>query len=263
MYKRQAHGVERIHIDNLNYTSKDPFSVKLKNISFTVRGGEILGIAGVAGNGQTELMSVLSGEVKDLDEPSIIKFNDQMVTSKGAAERRLLGAGFVPEQRQGHAAVTEMSLVENVLLTALKTCDLEKSGFIDQAKARSFAERIISNFDVRTTGVQAETGSLSGGNLQKFIVGREILQQPSILIIEQPTWGVDVGAAIILRRALLDLAKSGAAVIIISQDLDEIFEVCNKIAVMADGMISILGDIAAVSLEEIGVLMGGQRYEHQ
>ena len=257
-----AHGVERIHIDNLNYTSKDPFSVKLKNISFTVRGGEILGIAGVAGNGQTELMSVLSGEVKDLDEPSIIKFNDQMVTSKGAAERRLLGAGFVPEQRQGHAAVTEMSLVENVFLTALKTCGLEKSGFIDQAKARSFAESIISNFDVRTTGVQAETGSLSGGNLQKFIVGREILQQPSILIIEQPTWGVDVGAAIILRRALLDLAKSGAAVIIISQDLDEIFEVCNKIAVMADGMISILGDIVAVSMEEIGVLMGGQRYEH-
>ena len=163
----------------------------------------------------------------------------------------------MPEQRQGHAAVTEMSLVENVFLTALKTCDLEKSGFIDQAKARSFAESIISNFDVRTTGVQAETGRLSGGNLQKFIVGRELLQQPSILIIEQPTWGVDVGAAIILRRALLDLAKSGAAVIIISQDLDEIFEVCNKIAVMADGMISILGDIAAVSMEEIGVLMAG------
>ena len=252
-------GVERICVDNLYHTSKDPFSVKLKDISFTVCSGEILGIAGVAGNGQTELMSVLSGENTDVSQSSIIRFNNQTVTSKGPGERRLVGAGFVPEQRQGHAAVTEMSLLDNVFLTALKTGYMENKGFIDRSKARTFAESVISKFDVRTTGVQAETGSLSGGNLQKFIVGRELLQQPSILIIEQPTWGVDVGAAIILRRALLDLAKSGAAVIIISQDLDEIFEICDRIAVIADGNLSTLGDIASVSMEEIGVFMSGQK----
>ena len=248
---------DRIIVKSLSSKSSDPLCVNLKDISLSVRGGEILGIAGVAGNGQTELMAALSGEDNQLDSSSIIQFDNRLVTSMNPAERRALGAGFIPEQRQGHAAIGEMNLVENTLLTARKKAKLENKGFVRFFDAMRFTEKIISTFDVRTTGVKAEAGSLSGGNLQKFIVGREMLQHPGILVIAQPTWGVDVGAAVVLRRTLLDLAKNGCAVLMISQDLDEIYEICSRIAVIAEGKLSSVWDIGAVSLDQIGLLMSG------
>jgi simple sugar transport system ATP-binding protein len=136
-----------------------------------------------------------------------------------------------------------------------------RNGLIAAGEAAGFAGKIIGTFDVRTTGPQAEARSLSGGNLQKFIVGREILQAPGILVVSQPTWGVDAGAAAAIHQALLDLADAGTAVLVISQDLDEIFSICDRIAVIYQGRLSDARPIRDITVEEIGLLMGGAHPE--
>ena len=177
------------------------------------------------------------------------------------AERRVLGASFVPEERYGHAAIKEMSLKDNALLTTSQKLNLVKKGFLQSNEICDLTHKIISDFDVRTTGLEMETGNLSGGNLQKFILGREILQNPRILIVSQPTWGVDAGAAVFLRKSLLDLAAQGCAILIISQDLDEIFEICDRIAVLYQGTLSPLINTESASVDQIGLLMGGKTTE--
>ena len=248
---------DRVLVSGLSVPSDDQFGVDLRDVSFKVRRGEIVGVAGVAGNGQTELMAALCGEVIAGDQPDAIRYDGLSAGALDPAERRALGATFVPEERNGHASVKDMSLAENAFLTASRRMKLISRGLMCAADIRSFADTVISTFDVRTSGVSAEAGSLSGGNLQKFIVGREILQEPGILVISQPTWGVDAGAAATIRQALLDLARRGCAVLVISQDLDEIFEICDRIVVISEGRVSEARDIDAVTVEEVGLLMGG------
>ena len=251
----------RLQINKLNLKSNDPFGMDLKNISFDIQEGEVLGIAGVAGNGQTELMAALSGEVVQNDSPDNITFDHVCVSGMGVAERRAMGASFVPEERYGHAAIKEMSLKDNALLTTSQKINLVKKGFLQSNEICDLTQKIISDFDVRTTGLEMETGNLSGGNLQKFILGREILQNPRILIVSQPTWGVDAGAAVFLRKSLLDLAARGCAILIISQDLDEIFEICDRIAVLYQGTLSPSITRESASVHQIGLLMGGKTGE--
>jgi general nucleoside transport system ATP-binding protein len=248
---------DRIMVSRLSATSDDQFGVDLRDITFKVRRGEILGVAGVAGNGQTELMSALSGETTNRRQPDSVRFDGLSVASLDPAQRRALGANFVPEERNGHAAVKDMSLAENAFLTAATRMNLMASGLMKPANIKNFANKVITGYDVRTTGDEATAGSLSGGNLQKFIVGREILQEPGILIISQPTWGVDAGAAATIRQALMDLARRGCAILVISQDLDEIFEICDRIVVISEGMVSEARDIEEITVEEVGLLMGG------
>jgi len=226
-------------------------------VSIFVRGGEIVGIAGVAGNGQEELMEALIGE-RPLENADCIKLEGVSVGRKGPDERRALGMCTVPEERLGHAAVPAMSLVENSVLSARIRRALTRGGLIDFGRSGNFAEVIVSEFDVRTAGVEHAAGSLSGGNLQKFIMGREILQAPSVLVASQPTWGVDAGAAAAIHKALIQLARDGAAVVIISQDLDELLTISDRIAVIANGRLSEPEDVAAVTIESIGRKMGGQ-----
>jgi simple sugar transport system ATP-binding protein len=175
----------------------------------------------------------------------------------GAGQRRRLGLCCVPEERNGHAAVPDMSLVENALLSGRQRKQLAASGFIRSAAARRFAEAVISAFDVRTPSASAAARSLSGGNLQKFVVGREVLQDPGILVVSQPTWGVDAGAATAIHQALLNLASAGAAVLVISQDLDELLTLTDRLAVINVGVLSDSLVTAQASLEQIGLLMGG------
>jgi simple sugar transport system ATP-binding protein len=163
----------------------------------------------------------------------------------------------VPEERNGHGAVPGMTLAQNAFLTAFRRLGLARHGLIQDGPTRAFAEKVIEAYDVRTTGPDAEAGSLSGGNLQKFIVGREVLQEPGVMVINQPTWGVDAGAAAAIHQELIDLAGRGTAVLVVSQDLDEIFAVCDRIAVMAEGKLSDARPIGDVTIEEIGLLMGG------
>jgi simple sugar transport system ATP-binding protein len=163
----------------------------------------------------------------------------------------------VPEERNGHGAVPDMSLVENAVLSGRHRMGLAASGFIRSRAAADFAERIVRAFDVRTPSVAAAARSLSGGNLQKFIVGREVLQDPGVLVVSQPTWGVDAGAAAAIHQALFDLAEAGAAVLVVSQDLDELLTLTDRLAVINVGVLSGTLATASASLDEIGLLMGG------
>jgi ABC-type uncharacterized transport system ATPase subunit len=172
--------------------------------------------------------------------------------------RRRLGAAFVPEERLGHGAVPRMRLSDNVLLTRHSTGDhLLRAGVLDPDAARQLADRVSRSFDVRKGTPDPEAGSLSGGNLQKFVVGREIDRQPGVLVVSQPTWGVDAGAAAIIRQALIDLARSGSAILVISQDLDEVLEIADHVAVISKGHLSPSRPTSGLTREEIGLLMGG------
>ncbi len=243
-------------VRDLTIASGHAFGVDLKGISFEVRGGEIVGIAGVAGNGQTELMDALTGETLAAT-PDSVEILGQDMGRNGPRERRQLGAAFVPEERLGHGAVPDMSLVENAYLSGFERMALTRGGFIDQGGQRRYAENIVAGFDVRTPGVEHAARALSGGNLQKFIVGREILQDPRLIIVSQPTWGVDAGAAAAIHQALFNLANGGTAVVVISQDLDEIFQLSDRFFVINEGRVSESLDPRSVSLEEVGLRMGG------
>jgi simple sugar transport system ATP-binding protein len=247
-------------VERLTVASDRKFGTDLKAVSLSVYPGQILGIAGVAGNGQTELMDALSGELL-AGKPEAIRIDGLAAGHMRPGERRKLGACFVPEERNGHAAVPVMSLSENALLSGHVRKALSRLGLIDRSKTTHFAREIIDLFDVRTSGPLAEARSLSGGNLQKFVVGREILQEPKLIVISQPTWGVDAGAAHAIHNALVRLAESGAAVVVVSQDLDEILSLCDSLAVLSAGRLSTIRPVETTSLAAIGLLMGGSESE--
>jgi general nucleoside transport system ATP-binding protein len=249
-------GERRLIVRKLSTTSDEPFATDLKDISLEVRAGEILGIAGVAGNGQAELLSALSGETRIADKGAIA-IDGRAVGHLGPRERRELGLSFVPEERLGRGAVPDLSLTENALLSGYAREPLVRNGLVHFERSRGFANRIIKGFDVVARGSRAEARSLSGGNLQKFIIGREILQKPRLLVVGQPTWGVDAGAASAIHSAIIELAKSGAAVLVVSQDLDELFVLSDRIAVLFHGRLSPSRPTHRTNAEEIGLLMGG------
>ncbi|WP_458792412.1 ABC transporter ATP-binding protein [Yoonia sp. MH D7] len=240
-----------------NLTAKAPhqFGTALRDISLEVRKGEILGIGGVAGNGQDELVAALSGEMKTA--PDMVQLTGHPIGHLAPNPRRALGLCAAPEERNGHAAAPDMSLIENALLTGATRKNLTKNGFLQWDKTRTFAQEIISTFDVRTPGASSAARSLSGGNLQKFVIGREILQSPDVLIINQPTWGVDASAAAAIRQAIIDLADAGAAVIVISQDLDELMEISDRFAALNEGRLSDPRPAQGLTIKEIGLMLGG------
>lgn len=244
-----------LELRGLRYRNDDPFGTSLHDIDLTVNCGEVLGIAGISGNGQAELLAALSGELAT--EPGSVMIEGKPVGHLHAGERRDLGLAFVPEERLGRGAVPAMSLAENFILTSHRHPELCRFGLISFARAREFATRCIGRFDVRCNGAGAAARSLSGGNLQKFIVGREIMQEPRLMIVAQPTWGVDVGAAAFLRQTLLDLSRSGVAVLVISEELEELFEISDRIAVLAGGRLSQPVPVGETDAERIGLLMSG------
>ena len=248
-------GADALVVRNLTLPADDPFGTSLADINLTVRAGEILGIAGVSGNGQKELMAALSGE-RLLAQADTVTLLGTAVGRMDAAQRRGLGFAFVPEERLGRGAVPEMSLAENALLTAYRE-KMVNRGFVRDAVVREYAVETIRAYAVKTGGPDAVARSLSGGNLQKFIVGREIRQRPRMMIAAQPTWGVDVGAAAQIRQALLDLRDGGVAILVVSEELDELFEICDRLAVIAQGRLSDPKPVSETNAEEIGLLMSG------
>ncbi|MEE9452809.1 MAG: ABC transporter ATP-binding protein [Paracoccaceae bacterium] len=248
-------GKTLLELDNLTLSSYDPFGTNLAKISIKLRAGEVLGIGGVAGNGQDELLLALSGE--RISDSGMIRLNGVDISGFGPTTRRAVGLLAAPEERLGHAAAPDMSLTENAFLSAHVRKKLQKSGFIAREKRDDFTQQIVTEFDVRTPGISNVAKSLSGGNLQKFVIGREVLQAPTVLVVNQPTWGVDAAAAAAIRQALRDLAASGAAVLVISQDLDELMEMSDTFAVLAEGRLSTPRPAAELNVEEIGLMMGG------
>ena len=209
----------------------------------------------MAGNGQDELLLALSGELRSAAD-MVQSFGVALGVQGPNARRR---AGFVaaPEDRLGHAAAPDMTLVENALLTGSIRKGLSKNGFINWAATRDFAERVIKAYDVRTPGPMVAARALSGGNLQKFVIGRELSQSPEVIIINQPTWGVDAAAAAAIRQAILDRAAGGAAVVVISQDLDELLEISDRFAVLNGGRLTEPRPVQGLTIDEIGLMMGG------
>lgn len=248
-------GEVALEVAGLSVASPIPFGTSLKDIGFKVRRGEVLGIAGVAGNGQDELLIALSGELRAARDA--VQIEGSGVGDLGPNERRLRGLVAAPEERLGHAAAPDMSLVENALLSGVVRKRLTWRGFIDWAGTRAFAAEIVERFDVRTPGTWVAARALSGGNLQKFVVGRELSQEPSVIVINQPTWGVDASAAAAIRQAILDRAAAGAAVVVISQDLDELLEIADRFAALNEGRLSAPRPTQGLTIDEIGLMMGG------
>ena len=253
---KHAASVPRLVIYKLSLEPDDPHGTRLKDISLEVRGGEVLGIAGVAGNGQDELFAALSGERLSGGEGNIV-IDGNAAGLLDVNRRRRMGAAFVPEERLGHGCAPRMKLSENALLTLHAAGSMVKRGFINKPATLAYVDRTTKSFDVRKAKRDPEAVSLSGGNLQKFQVGREILREPGILVVSQPTWGVDAGAAATIRQALVDLAGRGSAVLVISQDLDELAEIADRISVMFHGKLSAPLEAAAATRERLGLLMGG------
>ena len=250
---RQARpGEVVLELDGVHQPSRDPHGVALRGVDLAVRAGEIVGIAGVSGNGQQELLALLSGEDPRAPRAGRMRLLGQ--TPRGVAARRAAGLRVVPEERLGRGAVPEMDLAANALLTHAAQV---RGGWLDWRALRARADAIIERFGVRAAGASASARSLSGGNLQKFIVGREIVGAPRVLLLAQPTWGVDVGAAAQIHAELLALRDAGCAIVVISEELDELFEICDRIAVLARGRLSPLLPIAEADSARIGAWMSG------
>lgn len=235
-------GKPRLAVEGLSLPSKT--GIDLSEIEFTARKGEILGIVGVAGEGQAELFAALSGETP-VQPGRTIRLDDRPIGHLGPTSRRRMGLASAPERRIGHAAIADMRLSENLRLTH------------HALPGRIRAAEIRDRFDVRADGSDPFAGALSGGNLQKFVIGREIAREPHVLVVEQPTWGVDAGAAVVIHQALMDLARSGAAIIVISQDLDETLSLCDRVAVLYRGKLSPPQVTAQVDARTLGLLMAG------
>lgn len=244
-----------LQINHLTTPADHHLGTMLKNIQFSAQRGEILAIASVAGNGQNELLSLLSGERRSNHKTSLL-LGKQAIGHWLPHQRRMEGICVVPEERLGRGAVPDMPLEENALLTGFLQ-NTVKHGFIRHQQVAAFAHRIINRFAVKIPDSRAPAKSLSRGNLQKFIIGREILQQPKVLICARPTYGVDVGAAHTIHEALFALRDAGSSIIILSEDLDELFQISDRIGTLYNGYLSPIRPTSDVSIEEVDHWMSG------
>jgi ABC-type uncharacterized transport system ATPase subunit len=257
-HRAQDPGPSVLRISNLILPTDDQFGVDLKAISFEVRAGEVVGIAGVSGNGQKELLRALSGEDVRA-QAGAVRIGRIDVSAMHPGQRRKLGLHFVPEERLGRGAVPSLSLAHNLLLTRQESIAWPRflGGWIGVRQLEAQAKGIITRFKVKAGGARSPARSLSGGNLQKFIVGREMDANPKLFIVSQPTWGVDVGAAAQIRGEILALRDAGCAVLVVSEELDELFEVCDRLHVIARGQLSPSVPVAEATVEKIGEWMSG------
>jgi ABC-type uncharacterized transport system ATPase subunit len=252
--ERRAAGALALELQGLSLAKSSPFGTDLQDIALRLHAGEIVGVAGVSGNGQQELLAALSGEDPRAPAGSVRLFGTDIARASPRRRRRQ-GLHFVPEERLGRGAVPTLSLAQNLLLTRNEA--LRPGGFIATAELRRMAAGLIQRFGVKAGGPDAAAKSLSGGNLQKFIVGREIEAAPKVLVIAQPTWGVDVGAAAQIRGELLKLREAGCALLVVSEELDELFEISDRLVVMAKGRLSPALPVAEATVEKVGMWMSG------
>jgi general nucleoside transport system ATP-binding protein len=260
-HRNQTLGDVLLRVSNLSLSRADQFGMDLQAVDFELRAGEVLGLAGVSGNGQQELLAALSGEDTRAAAQSV-QLMGQDVSKKSPVQRRALGLHFVPEERLGRGAVPPMSLAQNMLLTSTQALNRKGvyalwGGWVDGPALTQQASQVIKRFSVQAGGSQAQAKSLSGGNLQKFIVGREISAAPKVLIIAQPTWGVDAGATAQIRAEILALRDAGCAVLVVSEELDELFELSDRLMVIAKGRVSPSLARSSASVAQIGEWMSG------
>jgi len=244
-----------IKITNLNFKSEDPFETNLEEINFIVNRGECLGIAGISGNGQSELFQVLSGEI--ISDKKSIEFNKNFIGDQNPQQRREYLMAFSPEDRLEQAAVPQMKIFENVALNNFKSSNFFNNGLINENKIKQHAKKIISDFNVNTDNIELKSQFLSGGNLQKLIIGRELITSPDLLICFNPTWGLDVGAINYIHETLIKINDQNKSIILISTDTDELLKLSDKISVIHKGKLSKIMNSDEVTSEKLGILMGG------
>ena len=244
-----------IKITNLNFISEDPFETNLNDINFSVNRGECLGIAGISGNGQSELFQVLSGEI--LSDKNSIEFNKNYIGDLNPQERREYMVAFSPEDRLEQAAIPQMKIFENVALNNFKSSNFFNNGLINENKIKEHSKKIISDFNVNTDNIELKSQFLSGGNLQKLIIGRELITSPDLLICFNPTWGLDVGAINYIHETLIKINEQNKSIILISTDTDELLKLSDKISVIHKGKLSKIMEADEVTSEKLGILMGG------
>ena len=253
--KAKTSSDQLIKITNLNFTSEDPFETNLMDINFSVNRGECLGIAGISGNGQSELFQVLSGEI--ISEKNSIEFNNNYIGDLNPQERREYLMAFSPEDRLEQAAIPQMKIFENVALNNFKSSNFFNNGLINQNKIKEHSKKIISDFNVNTDNIELKSQFLSGGNLQKLIIGRELITSPDLLICFNPTWGLDVGAINYIHETLIKINEQNKSIILISTDTDELLKLSDKISVIHKGKLSKIMNAEEVTSEKLGILMGG------
>ena len=227
----------------------------LKGVSLELRRGEILGVAGVAGNGQVELAECIAG-IRPLRHGKIW-LNGVDITKFGALRRMRSGLRFVPEDRLGMGLIPELNIIDNMMLRDFRDGSLAVGAWVNRREARERATTLVREYDVHTPGVETAVRLLSGGNQQKILIGRELLPRPAVLIVAQPTHGLDIAAARAVHDRLLDLRAAGAGVILISEDLDEILQLSDRVTVLYAGSVRGMWTRSQAERGDIGAAMGG------
>ena len=256
---KESSAEQLIKVSNLNFSSEDPFETNLENINFEVNRGECLGIAGISGNGQNELFQVLSGEI--ISKNNSIKLNNYPIGNLNPQQRREHLMAFSPEDRMEQAAIPQMKIFENVALNNFKSSNFFKNGLINENKIKQHAKKIISDFNVNTDNIELKSQFLSGGNLQKLIIGRELITSPDLLICFNPTWGLDVGAINYIHETLIKINQQNKSIILISTDTDELLKLSDKISVIYKGKLSKKMNTNEITSEKLGILMGGGEFD--
>ena len=227
----------------------------LKKANLKIHRGEIIGIAGVAGNGQKILAEVLTG-LRPLTDGQIL-YKGKDITKASIRERKEMGVSFVPEDRLGMGLIPSMNLMENLILKSYSQPKFSKKGIMKNADIRKATEACVEKYDIKNAGLEKPVRLMSGGNQQKLLVGREVMGDADLLVVAYPVRGLDIGAADGIHQILYEQKKRGAAILMISEELDEVFEVSDKIAVLFDGYLSDLIDPESTNKTEIGKLMAG------
>jgi len=249
-------GEEVISVSSLTIEDERELE-QVHNLEFSVNEGEVFGIAGVDGNGQSELVEAIVG-MRDARSGRIV-YQGERIEELTRRERHKRGIAYVPEDRQERALILEFNLMKNGILGKHQDAPFARKGKIQWDVVREEVEDLIEEFDVRPPDPDARAGSLSGGNQQKFVVGREFRTDPDLLVASHPTRGVDIGSIEFIHRRLLDLRRDGAAVVLVSSKLDEVMQLSDRLAVMYEGDITAVVDPEAVTEEEVGLLMAGEQ----
>ena len=228
---------------------------RVKGVDLAVRAGEIVGVAGVAGSGQKELVEALFG-LREAQEGRVL-FEGADITSKSCRERRCLGVGYVPQDRLGEGANVEGSIWQNAIMGYHIAHGFKRKLLLDRREIDAFSGQVVKQFAVKTPTLETRVRTLSGGNIQKLIVGREFLQKNKLLIVEDPTRGIDIGAIEFIWKKIIELASEGVGILLVSHELNEVMELSDRIVVMYDGKLFDGGNAGELTEQEIGLLMAG------
>jgi simple sugar transport system ATP-binding protein len=246
-------GDTKLNLKSVEYFDKVNNYKLLDNINFEIKAGEILGIAGVSGNGQVELANIISGI--QVDYSGEIFINGQDVSGKGVKSRKKLNLSYIPENRLGVGLAPGVSILDNsIVKDYFKT---RRGPHLSKTKTKTYLENLINTFSIKAPDSKAEISTLSGGNMQKLLMGRELISKPEVIIASQPTRGLDVNAVEAIHNLLVDQRDGGSAILLISEDLDELFKLSNRLLVMYEGKIVKSFDIGNADINNVGLAMAG------